>query len=202
MSEEVMDKHHLQPADARFGMWLFLFTELMLFGGLFLLYSLYRYRYAFFFKEASTHLNIAAGATNTVILLTSSLTVVFALESLKLKRKALTFFFIASTIALALSFLTVKYFEWSAKIAAGIYPGSEKLLLEAPGVNMFFGLYYLMTGLHGIHVIVGIFVFLFAMSKVARRLPDESHLFLENSGLYWHLVDIIWIFLFPFFYLV
>jgi cytochrome c oxidase subunit 3 len=107
------------------------------------------------------------------------------------------------TILLALFFMVNKYFEWTAKFHHGIYPGSEELLARQPGEILFFGLYYVMTGLHGLHVLVGI-VLIAVMARMTRqgKITHDNYVRLENTGLYWHLVDIIWIFLFPLFYLI
>jgi cytochrome c oxidase subunit 3 len=110
---------------------------------------------------------------------------------------------LTATVGCALIFLVIKYFEWSAKIHHGIYPDSDQLLLRPAGEIVYFGLYYVMTGLHGIHVIIGGAVLLYALRLInAGRVTADNFIFLENSGLYWHLVDLVWIYLFPLFYLI
>lgn len=194
---------HRDDIGSRMGMWLFLFTELILFGGMFLLYSVYRFQYPNEFHLAAKELNTIMGAFNTAVLLTSSLTMVLAIIAIQRNQKALSILLQMITIFLALFFLVNKYFEWTAKFHHGIYPGSEELLSKSSGEILFFGLYYVMTGLHGIHVIVGMFL-IAVMTRMTRNdiITKDSYVRLENAGLYWHLVDIIWIFLFPLFYLI
>ena len=186
----------------KFGMWLFLFTEILLFGGLFLLYSVYLHRYPAEFHQGGLQLSRLFGTANTVVLITSSFTVALAISALQQGRRALCQWLLAATIALAAAFMVNKYFEWTAKIAHGIYPGSPEMA-EAGGTNIFFGLYYVMTGAHGLHVIIGAAVLAFCMLRIAQgRVTAEDFGLLENGGLYWHLVDLVWIFLFPLFYLI
>jgi len=203
-TEHIAGTHvHRDDVGSRMGMWLFLFTELILFGGMFLLYSVYRFQYADEFHLAAKELNTIMGAFNTAVLLTSSLTMVLAIIAIQRDQKALSILMQLITIFLALFFLVNKYFEWSAKFHHGIYPGSEELLAKSSGEILFFGLYYVMTGLHGVHVIVGMFL-IAVMTRMTRKdiITKDSYVRLENAGLYWHLVDIIWIFLFPLFYLI
>ena len=184
------------------GMWLFLFTEILLFGGLFLLYSAYRAKYPLDFHNGGQHLNAVIGVVNTFILLTSSLTVAVAITALQKGNRRLTLTGLAVTILLGCAFLVNKYFEWSAEIGRGIYPNSPELLQRPDGEKLFFGLYYSMTGLHGLHVIAGVILLSVMLALVARdKIGSASCIRLENSGLYWHLVDVIWIFLLPLFYL-
>ena len=194
---------HRDDVGARMGMWLFLFTELILFGGMFLIYSVYRFSYPDEFHLAAKELNVVIGAFNTVILLTSSLTMALSIIAIQRDKRTLSVFMQWITILLALFFLVNKYFEWSAKFHHGIYPGSEELLSKSSGEILFFGLYYVMTGLHGVHVLVGI-VLISVMIGFTKRdtITSDNYVKLENTGLYWHLVDIIWIFLFPLFYLI
>jgi len=194
---------HRDDVGSRMGMWLFLFTELILFGGMFLIYSVYRFQYADEFHLAAKELNTIMGAFNTAVLLTSSLTMVLAIIAIQRNQKTLSILLQLITIFLALFFLVNKYFEWTAKFHHGIYPGSEELLSKSSGEILFFGLYYVMTGLHGIHVIVGMFL-IAVMTRMTRKdiITKDSYVRLESAGLYWHLVDIIWIFLFPLFYLI
>ncbi len=203
-TEHIAGTHvHRDDVGSRMGMWLFLFTELILFGGMFLLYSVYRFQYADEFHLAAKELNTIMGAFNTAVLLTSSLTMVLAIIAIQRNQKTLSILLQLITIFLALFFLVNKYFEWTAKFHHGIYPGSEELLSKSSGEILFFGLYYVMTGLHGIHVIVGM-VLIAVMTRMTRKdiITKDSYVRLESAGLYWHLVDIIWIFLFPLFYLI
>jgi len=243
-------EHHRDATGAKIGMWLFLFTELILFGGLFLIYAVYRSSYPEDFHYAASHLDTTVGTVNTMILLTSSLTMALSIGLLERGRRRLSSILIAVTIVLGLLFLVNKFFEWSAKFDHHLYPNSEELLTHTPGENVFYALYYSMTGLHGLHVIAGIGVLSFMLYMVARNprrsltITDGSPaaikvldgkgneiwqheagsgvtgvdltfvyneneeitggniIRLGNTGLYWHLVDVIWIFLFPLFYLI
>jgi cytochrome c oxidase subunit 3 len=194
---------HRDDIGARMGMWLFLFTELLLFGGMFFLYSVYRFMNAEAFHIAAKELNTLVGTFNTVILLTSSLTMVLSIVAIQKDKKGLSIFFQLLTIVLALGFMVNKYFEWTTKFEHGLYPGAEHLLSLDSGEILFFGLYYVMTGLHGLHVIIGA-VLIAVMTRLTKKgiINKDSFVKLEAAGLYWHLVDIIWIFLFPLFYLI
>lgn len=198
---EAAEKHK-DYEGAKLGMWLFLATEFFLFVGPLLLYYAYRYRYGSGFVSGSAELGRALGTINTVVLLTSSLTMALAVSAVRKGMKKASATLLAATIALGLVFLFIKYIEWSAKIGHSIYPGSETLAAMEPGKVLFFGLYYLMTGIHGLHVLGGI-VLLSVMLKMVMSgsVNSEECAPLENSGLYWHFVDIIWIYLFPLFYL-
>jgi len=201
--EHAVAHAHRDDIGARMGMWLFLFTELILFGGMFILYSIYRYQYPEAFHLAAKELNTIVGTFNTAILLTSSLTMALSITAIQRKQKSLSIFFQFITIVLALGFMVNKFFEWSAKFHHGIYPGSETLLSKPAGEIVFFGLYYVMTGLHGLHVIIGVVLISVMMRFTSKGIiNDDSYVKLESAGLYWHLVDIIWIFLFPLFYLI
>ncbi len=194
---------HRDIQGAKIGMWLFLFTELLLFAGLFLIYSVYRYLHTADFHRAGLETHTLLGTLNTMVLLTSSLTMVLSIAAIQRGKKWLSVSFLSSTITLGFVFLIVKYFEWSSEIFNGVYPGSAALLSRSNGEILFFGLYYTMTGLHGIHVIAGMIVLTFMLVFILRnKITSDDYIKLENAGLYWHLVDIIWIFLFPLFYLI
>jgi cytochrome c oxidase subunit 3 len=187
----------------KIGMWMFLFTELLFFGGMFLLYSVFRYRFALDFHNAAANENIVLGSVNTFILLTSSLTIALAIAAMRKGKGRLSAALQLATIAMGIVFLVIKYAEWTQKIRLGLYPNSPVLLQKSPGEILFFGLYYVMTGIHGLHVLIGIgviscMVFFTARKKITRQNPIR----LENTGLYWHFVDIVWIYLFPLFYLI
>ncbi|MCB0730861.1 MAG: cytochrome c oxidase subunit 3 [Ignavibacteriae bacterium] len=200
---EVTHHVHRDDVGARMGMWLFLFTELLLFGGMFLVYAVYRHEYIDQFRVAAMALNTTVGALNTIILLTSSLTVALSIAALQKGNKSLSIMLLVMTNILAFSFMVNKYFEWSEKIHHGIFPGSETLLNLPDGQILFYGLYYIMTGLHGLHVIIGlIFLSIVLGFIITGSVNKDSYVKLENAGLYWHLVDLIWIFLFPLFYLI
>ncbi|MBI4697694.1 MAG: cytochrome c oxidase subunit 3 family protein [Nitrospirae bacterium] len=185
------------------GMWMFLFTELLLFTGMFLLYSVFRSRYQQEFHAASSELSRTIGTLNTVILLTSSLTMALSVNAIRKDKNKISLIFQGLTVFFGLFFLANKFFEWSAKIHHGIYPNSPGLLAHGKGETMFYGLYYLMTGIHGLHVLAGIVLLLIMMVLTKKgSLNSDSFVRLENSGLYWHLVDVIWVYLFPVFYLI
>jgi len=188
---------------AKLGMWLFLLTELLLFGGLFLLYAVYLKRYPQEFATAGKQLNWTLGAANTVILLTSSLSVAMAVTAVQRDelRRAVGLLF--GTILCAAGFMAIKYVEWSAKIGHGIYPGSPHLKDAPPGESVFFSLYYMTTGIHGLHVMIGVALLSWVALKVKQgEVHAGDYVLLENGALYWHLVDLIWIFIFPLYYLI
>ncbi len=184
-------------------MWLFLFTEILLFGGLFLVYSVYRTMHTAAFHEAAAELDVALGTANTVILLTSSLTMALSITALRRGARTASLRYQAATILFGLVFLVNKYFEWSAKVGHGIYPGAGELLGREHGHILFYGLYYAMTGLHGLHVLAGLVLLGIMLGfTVTGSISAQRFGRLENAGLYWHLVDLIWIYLFPLFYLI
>lgn len=194
---------HRDDEASKMGMWLFLFTELLLFGGMFILYAAYRFKYADGFKAAATEMNTFIGAVNTIVLLTSSLTIALSIHALRENQKRLSIYLMLFTLFCGLIFLVNKYFEWSNEIGNGIYPRGPALDNMSEGEVMYFGLYYVMTGLHGLHVVVGmIFISIILVFVIRDKVTSSNHMKLENAGLYWHLVDIIWIFLFPLFYLI
>ena len=194
---------HRDDVGAKMGMWLFLFTEVLLFGGMFLVYAVYRYQYPQQFHLAAMELNTGIGTMNTIILLTSSLTVALAIAAMQKGNKFLSMLLISATLVLALMFMINKFFEWSTKFSHGIYPGSKELVSKPNGQILFYGLYFVMTGLHGLHVLIGMIVLTFMLVFIKRdKITADNFAKLENSGLYWHLVDLIWIFLFPLFYLI
>lgn len=194
---------HRDDAGSRMGMWLFLFTELILFGGLFIVYAVYRYQHGEAFHLAARELDTFVGTVNTLILLTSSLTVALSIVAVRQGKRGLAVMLVGMTILLAGAFLVNKYFEWGHKFALGIFPGSPELLKRSSGEILYFGLYFVMTGLHALHVIIGMVILTVVGIMTARgTVSASSYVKLEVGGLYWHLVDVIWIFLFPLFYLL
>lgn len=194
---------HRDDVGSKMGMWLFLFTELLLFGGMFLLYAAYRFAHPDAFKVAALKLDTTIGMINTIVLLTSSLTVVLGIVAIQKGKKNLSIIYLGITLLLGLGFLINKYFEWGAKINHGIYPKGPEMANFSDGEVLYFGLYYAMTGLHGLHVVVGmIFLGIILLFIAREKITDDNFQKFENAGLYWHLVDIIWIFLFPLFYLI
>lgn len=201
--ESSAEEKHTGYTGAKFGMWFFLMTELIFFGGLFLLYSVYRFKYAADFHIAALDENIVIGSLNTLILITSSFTMALSISSIRKGNNLLSSWLQAGTIAMGCIFLVNKYIEWSDKIVRGIYPGSPLMMQKKHGEILFYSLYYVMTGIHAFHVIVGIGVIgvmLFLTRSGA--INSGSFIKLENTGLYWHFVDVVWIYLFPLFYLV
>ena len=194
---------HRDHDGAKLGMWLFLFTELILFGGLFLLYAVYLARYPHEFSVGGRELNVVFGTVNTMVLLTSSMFAAMAVTAVQRGQRHNVVRLLGMTVFCALVFLGIKYFEWSAKIGHDIYPGSQRLTTGPPGESVFFSLYYLTTGLHGLHVLIGGAVLTFVAIKVQKGKVDAgNYAWLENGALYWHLVDLIWIFIFPLYYLI
>jgi len=198
-----MDHSTPDKAGVKLGMWLFLYTEIMLFGGLFILYAAYYSKYTNAFIESGKTLDLFLGAVNTIILLASSFTVAAAITAIQRRSNPLAVGLILASILLGVLFLVNKYFEWGHKFEVGIYPGSPVLADAETGQSLFFGLYYLITGLHGIHIIIGLVLLSTSLALIkAKKLDANRFAVLENSGLYWHLVDLIWIFIFPLFYLI
>lgn len=188
---------------ARIGMWLFLFSELLLFGGLFLLYAVYLSRYPADFAAGGQQLDTLLGTGNTLLLITSSLTVALALSALQQGRRQLCQILLCTTVFAALLFLTIKGIEWQAKFSHGIFPGGSELEALPAGQQIFFSLYFVTTGLHGLHVLVGAALLLWTFGLTCReQVTTQNSAMLENSALYWHLVDLIWIFIFPLYYLL
>jgi cytochrome c oxidase subunit 3 len=160
---------HRDDVGSKMGMWLFLFTELLLFGGMFLVYAGYRFQYSDQFRVAALELNTSLGTLNTIILLTSSLTVALAITAIQKRNKFFAIINLVMTLMFAMMFMVIKYFEWGAKFDHGIYPGSEELLNKQNGEVLFFGLYYVMTGLHGLHIIIGMALLFWVLILVVRR---------------------------------
>ncbi len=194
---------HRDDIGAKTGMWLFLFTELLLFSGLILIYVVFRSNYAHEFREAASHLNVTIGVVNTLILITSSLTMVLSLAKMQRGLIHSSSDLLWITIGLGLLFLMNKFVEWYDKIQHGYYPGSSYLQSLPKGESLFYSLYYSVTGLHALHIIIGIIIMAFLLKQIDDgRIKPNNYVKLENSALYWHLVDIIWIVLLPLFYLI
>jgi len=191
---------------SRLGMWLFLGTEVLLFAGLFLGYSVYRHLYHETFRAASHHLNLTMGTINTVVLISSSLTVALAHHSVKQGKNRTAAGLLIFTIVCAMAFLVIKSFEYAHKFEEGALPGKWFHFEEMkgmPGANMFFTVYFLATGLHAFHVIVGMAILIWVTARVIRGdFTRTYNIPVELGGLYWHLVDLVWIFLFPLLYLI
>jgi len=213
--------HHFATMDqqvnaAKFGMWLFLAQEVLFFSALFLSLAIFRNWYPEMYRAASRELNVPMGAFNTVVLICSSLTMALAVRSVQMNKNRQAFYLLTVTFLLAGVFLVVKTFEYHHKFETGALPGyfyghglegntSAELLSRIPfdNAHVFFGIYFFMTGLHGLHVIVGMGVIAWLMVRTWRNeFSDQYYTPVECVGLYWHLVDLIWIFLFPLLYLV
>ena len=207
---EVHLAHHFEDVEqqkdaATLGMWLFLATEILFFGGLFLAYSVYKYRFFPAFIEGSRELDVMLGATNTVILLTSSLTMALAVRNAQLGARRGLIVCLALTLLLGLAFMGVKAVEWHAKWEHHLIPGPNFADIgpHSRHAQLFFMLYFVMTGLHAVHVLVGLAVMAVLIIFAARKtFSREYYTPVELSGLYWHFVDIIWIYLFPLLYLL
>lgn len=210
-SHEHLDHaHHFDSIEHEFeagklGMWLFLVTEVMLFGVLFAGYGLFNYLYPEMFREAHHHLNKVMGAVNTVVLLISSLTMALAIAFIQRDDRKKSMIMLGITFACACAFLVIKYFEYSSKIHHGILPGDlfTSTDFKSSNVALFFSFYYVMTGLHGIHVLIGMGAIAWVFIRMMRgEFNSRKFMAVEFVGLYWHIVDLIWIFLFPLLYLV
>lgn len=198
-----------------FGMWIFLATEVMFFGGLFCSYLIYRNWYFGDFGAASKSINAALGGTNTAVLICSSLTVVLAIWAAQTSRRGMMLAMLALTMLFGLAFLGIKGIEYKDKFDEHHVPGASFSFQNVPipghpdqyanpqHAQIFFALYFIMTGLHALHMVVGlgIFTWLFVIAWKGRFTP-EYHTPLEIGGLYWHFVDIVWIYLFPLLYLI
>jgi len=215
-------QHHFdnpaqQESAAKLGMWVFLATEILMFSGLFLAYFIIRSNYPDMVLEAHEKLDKVLGTINTLVLITSSLTMALAVRATQLNRKIEARWHLIFTLLFALTFMVIKYFEYSSKISHGTLPGlmfneyildpvtGTMMIQEAwyGGSQMFYGIYFTMTGLHGVHVLVGVGLILWILLKNEKGAYSSAYYTpVENVGLYWHLVDLVWIFLFPLLYLV
>ena len=189
---------------AKLGMWIFLAQEILFFSVLFIAYIIYRYLHPDMFKEASSHLSLTMGGANTVVLIISSFTMVLSIRSAQLDKIRWSKFYLWSTFLCAFIFMIIKGFEYTEKIQHGYLPskwfsaGGEDQFL-----HIFFGIYFCLTGLHGIHVLVGMGLIIWLIRRTGKgHFHKNYYTPLEMVGLYWHLVDMVWIFLFPLLYLV
>jgi len=199
------DDSFQQRDAATFGFWIFLTTEIMFFGGLFAAYVVYRNLYTDAFAEASRHLDIFWGTVNTAVLLFSSFTMALAVQSAQLGKQLRLIALLASTFLLGSVFLVIKFSEYAEKFREHLVPGISFALSgpHAEHAQIFFVLYFVMTGLHALHMIVGLLLIavLIVMALIDSFSP-EYHTPVETIGLYWHFVDVVWVFLFPILYLV
>ena len=203
MSTHPTHNEHHDPEGSKIGMWLFIFTELFLFGGLFLVYAVFRNKYSAEFHHAAEVLNAFIGTMNTVVLLVSSMTVAMSVTAIQKGNSKKAIGLLILTVLAALIFMVNKYFEWSHKFEFNLYPGSDVVKGLDHGEILFYGLYYMMTGLHALHVLIGLVLLIIVIVRLkSGRITKDHYSLHENSGLYWHLVDLIWIFLFPLLYLI
>ncbi len=199
------DTMEQQQESATLGMWIFLVTEIMFFGGLFMAYLLYRIWYPEAWAEGSRELDIVLGGVNTVVLIGSSLTMALAVRAAQTGFPRATVTWLLLTMALGLTFLVIKGFEYAHKFHEHHVPGPN-FQFEGPHarqVEIFLSLYFAMTGLHALHMVIGFGLLgVIAWMAYRRRFSPDWYAPVEMSGLYWHFVDIVWIFLFPLLYLV
>ena len=217
-------RHHFETVEqqreaASFGMWVFLLTEIMFFGGMFMAYLVYRNWYHAAFVAGSNTLNIWLGTINTAVLICSSLTMAMAVYSAETRKRKNLVTYLILTIVLGLAFLGIKAVEYTEKfelhhvpgpnfsIEQFVHPTDPKAIALAPDMaektQVYFSLYFAMTGMHALHMIIGISILLVLVYRAYRGAYTEGHIStIENFGLYWHFVDIVWIFLFPLLYLI
>ncbi|MCB9781018.1 MAG: cytochrome c oxidase subunit 3 family protein [Alphaproteobacteria bacterium] len=195
-----------QKASVKLGMWAFLVQEVLFFSGLFMAYFAFRYLYPDTWLAAHELLDWRLGGLNTVVLLFSSLTMALAVRACQLDDMKAVVRYLWITIGCAGIFMVVKYFEYSHKFHAGTLPGKWYTFdgIEGGAPEVFFAVYFMMTGVHGLHVVIGIGIMLWMIFGPIRKgkISKDYYPLVENVGLYWHLVDLIWIFLFPLLYLV
>jgi len=198
--------HHFPSADvqaesSKLGMWLFLLTEILIFGAIFCAFAVYRYVHPEMFHEAHKELNVVVGLINTIVLIFSSFTMALAVRSAQLGQKKYASLLLVVTILCAFVFLGIKSWEYSHKYAHGLFPGQATF--AAHPLKLFFVIYFILTGLHGIHIVIGIGVLIWVLIRTLRgEFGPRYFTPVENAGLYWHLVDLIWIYLFPVLYLL
>jgi len=216
-------QHHFENLEQQreagtLGMWVFLVTEIMFFGGMFLAYTLYRSQYPEAFAIASNHLDIKLGAINTAVLIFSSFTMAMAVYSTQVGKRRPQTIYLVLTIVLGLAFLGIKAVEYYEKYVDNLIPGSLipghpfnpdpnamhlTLGVSMQHVQMFYWIYFAMTGMHALHMIIGVgLLSVILYFSVKGRYSPEYHNPVEVAGLYWHFVDIVWIFLFPLLYLL
>ncbi|MBK7142332.1 MAG: cytochrome c oxidase subunit 3 family protein [bacterium] len=202
--------HHFTDAEqqrdsAKLGMWVFLLTEVLFFGGLFCAYAIFKSWNPEMFHAAHKALDVKMGFINTLVLITSSVTMALAIRSMQVGNKKATMYNLIATLVFAGIFLVIKYFEYSHKFHLGQLPGKYYTFTGIEGTNphIFFSIYFVMTGIHGLHVIGGMIAIAIMLYKTKNDQFNAAYYNpIEVTGLYWHLVDLIWIFLFPLLYLV
>jgi cytochrome c oxidase subunit 3 len=201
-----LPSEHATPENLNnLGMWLFLSSEVMFFGALFTAYVVYRFNYPVVFAEASRHLDLPLGTTNTAVLLTSSLTMALAVNAAQRNLRRRLVLWMLATMVLGLVFLGIKGFEYAHKIEQGLFPGGDFIYPgeQAHLARLFFSLYFTITGLHAAHMVIGLLIMAFlAFLGWRGRFTAANFAPVDLLGLYWHFVDVVWIFVFPLFYLI
>ncbi len=203
-------QHHFdtlaQQKDAsQLGMWVFLVTEILFFGGLFTAYTVYRWSWALGFADASRHMDVRLGTVNTAVLICSSLTMAMAVHSAATDKRRRIIPYLAVTMVLGATFLAIKAVEYTEHIRHHLFPGPSFHYAGPHGrpAELFFSLYFAMTGLHALHMVIGLGILTVLVVQARKgRYGAAWHTPVEMSGLYWHFVDIVWIFLFPLLYLI
>ncbi len=200
------DEKH-QYASNKEGLWLFMVTEILMFGGLFVGYVIFHSIYPEMFAEGAKYLDWRLGFVNTLVLIFSSFTMALGIYFIQVKQNKKATIALALTVICGAIFMIIKYFEYTHKFHLGLYPGRYLHMVEgAPehaNLGMYFGFYYCMSGLHGIHVLIGMGLIVWVMIKNMRGDFNEKYFTpVEGVGIFWHIIDLIWIFLFPLLYLV
>lgn len=201
---EQFDDGPQQAEASRFGMWVFLMSEILFFGGLFTAYITYRVEHPLAFQIGSNHLDYWLGTINTALLLASSLTMALAVHGAQEGRQRRISIFLVLTLILGLLFLGVKFYEYAKHYSEGLFPGFHFTYTgsHAAGVYQFMSFYFVMTGMHAVHMTVGVFLLMvMLLMSMAGKFTRAWHTPIVITGLYWHFVDIVWIFLYPCFYL-
>ena len=204
---EQFDTEAQQKDASTLGMWIFLITEIMFFGGMFAAYTIYRSAYPLVFGIASSSLDVTIGAINTCVLLLSSFTMVMAVRAGQLGQKKMIIFFLIITLIFGCVFLGVKAYEWTNKYEEHHMPGQIAFHLDGTQqqgpAKLFFSLYFAMTGLHALHMVVGVGILTFIILETRKgKYSADYYTPIDIAGLYWHFVDVVWIFLFPLLYLI
>ena len=199
------DDYEQQQQTATLGMWTFLATEILFFGGMFLGYMVYRAMYSAAFGEASRHLDVVLGAINTGVLLCSSLTMAMGVHETQAGNRKKAALFLLITMLLGAAFLGIKFYEYYQKYSEHLIPGPRFLWVgaDATHVSLFYLFYFVMTGMHALHMVIGIgLMAALATFTIRGKFNSVYYAPVELGGLYWHFVDIVWVFLFPLLYLI
>lgn len=201
--EEHIEVSHRDDYSAKLGMWLFLATELLLFAGLFTAYLVFRGIYLGHFHEGQKELQPIIGLINSIVLFIGGLTAVLSISAVRRDKKSHLLLFLTITILTGIAFLIIKGYEYGLKFEHGLFFNMEHFNKLPNGEKIFFSLYFVMTGIHALHVLIGVIIFLFILFFAIRNsYSSKSYIQVEIAGLYWCLVDLIWMYLFPLLYLV